>query len=222
MAKIVLVPTSHIAAESVRRVRETVEKEKPDCIAVEMDLNRFYSIRNEQASGSSLDSIRALGFTTFFVYFLMKKLQEWLGKKVGILPGSEMLEAVKIGESKGLTIAFIDQDIRLTFARMKMVGNIEMLKLIWFFIKGVTVGFLLSKVKKGEAIDLRKLPPNKLIKEVLSVFRKEFPGIYRVLITERDRHMAHKLKDISPRFKKIVAVVGAGHEDGMKKLLKSF
>ena len=219
MGRIILVPTSHIAEESIRNVRETVDKEKPQCIAVEMDLNRFFAMR--EGNASSWEAVKSLGISTFLVYFLMKKLQEWLGKKVGILPGSEMLEAVKIGESQALTIAFIDRDIRITFARLKEVSRREKFKLIWFILKGVSVGFVASKIKKQKTIDLRKVPPKEIIKEALTVIKKEFPSLYKILIRERDIYMAEKLKQLSGKFETIVAVVGAGHYDALQKLLKN-
>lgn len=217
MSNIILVPTSHIARESLQKIEHVIKKEKPDLVAVELDLNRFYAMRKGHASNT--DIIKNLGFLTFVIFWILKKLQEWLGKKVNILPGSEMLHAVKIGEKQGLKIAFIDQDIRITFLRIKEIKNMEKLKLIWFVIKGLTVGILLSKIKKGEKIDLSKVPEKGLVEQAMTLLKREFPGFYRILVTERNIYMANKLKQLSLDFKKIVVVIGAGHVEGMQKLL---
>jgi pheromone shutdown-related protein TraB len=218
MGKIIIVPTSHIAEQSIRQVRETISREQPDCVAVELDINRFYALRNKQAS--QLAIFKTVGISTYLVYILMKKLQEWLGKKVGILPGAEMLAAVRAGEEHKTTIAFIDRDIRLTFLRLNGVSRREKAKLIWFVVKGTTVGFLSSKIRRHEIIDLRNVPPKALIHKALTIIKQEFPQLYKVLITERDHHMAHKLRELSQRFEKTVAVVGAGHYDALQQLLK--
>ncbi len=44
MNKIILVGTSHIAKQSIRRVKKAIEENKPDIVAVELDSKRFYSI----------------------------------------------------------------------------------------------------------------------------------------------------------------------------------
>lgn len=210
MGKVVIVPTSHIAEESLRKVKDVVEKEKPDCIAVELDINRYAALKSGQAS--SWDTLRTAGLLTFLLFFVLKKIQEHLGGQVGILPGSEMLEAVEIGRKEGIQVAFIDMNIGLTLRNINTAGRGEKLKLLWFVVKGLFAG---EKVE----IDLRKVPSDKLIDEAMGVFRKEFPGLYRALITERDKHMAAVLGKLSERFDKILAVIGAGHCKGVKKLL---
>ena len=46
-----------------------------------------------------------------------------------------------------------------------------------------------------------------------------FPGLKRVLIDERDRYLAHSIRTTPGR--KVVAVVGAGHVEGIKRALAS-
>jgi pheromone shutdown-related protein TraB len=213
-----IVPTSHIAEQSLRDIRNAIEKVAPDLIAVELDMDRFIAMQSEEKT-STLQALKSLGFFNFLVYSLMKRIQNWLGKKVGILPGSEMLTAVRLAEDKAINVAFIDRDVRLTFLRMGSVPITERLKLVWFMIKGFTVGALMSKLGRGRSLDLRKLPPEELIDQAMTLLRKEFPNIYRVLVRERDIYMARKLLELSERYSRIVAVVGAGHRKGLEKTL---
>ena len=221
MKELVLVPTSHISEESIRKIREVIEREKPECVAVELDANRYVAMRNRKAS--TLETLKALGFMTFLVYTLLRKIQERLGKSVSIMPGSEMIHAVKMAEKAGTRVAFIDRDIRLTFLRIKEgVPRREKAKLIWFMVKGLGFGYVASRIRrKGSVIDLRKVPPKELIDSALELLEKEFPMLYRVLIRERDQFMATSIRALFEHFKKIVAVVGAGHSEGIKKLLNS-
>ncbi len=91
--------------------------------------------------------------------------------------------------------------------------------LLLYLFKGFTVDYVIFKIKKKDGIDLSKLPPREIIKEAMRMMKKEFPQLYKVLVVERDHYMAAKLKLLSQNYEKIVAVTGAGHTDGMKKLL---
>jgi len=44
--KIVLVGTAHVSSESVRLVEETIEKEKPDVVGVELDFQRLRQLQH--------------------------------------------------------------------------------------------------------------------------------------------------------------------------------
>ena len=57
---------------------------------------------------------------------------------------------------------------------------------------------------------------------MIHVFKKRYPNLYKVLIEERNEIMANnlsKIMELEPD-KKIVAIVGAGHEEEMIKLIK--
>jgi len=217
MVRIVLVPTSHIASQSVKKVKDVIEKENPDCVAVELDMNRLMSFNKKQ--GTNMQAIRALGPTTFLVFWVMKKLQEWLGKQVGILPGSDMVTAVKVARQKEIKVALIDQNIAMTFNSIQKIPFREKAKLLWFLLRGVTLGWLLSKLGKGKEIDLSKLPPAEVIEQAMELLRKEFPYLHKALVVDRNKYMVKNIKHLATKFKRIVVVIGAGHHKGIEKLL---
>ncbi len=218
MPEIIFVPTSHVARESLENVRNIVSKEKPDCIALELDVNRYHALKAEESErAGTIGMIKAFGLFTFLIFWVMKKLQNYFGGKTGILPGSEMLRGVEIAEEMGIPYAFIDQPIEETFMGIKEVPFSEKLGLIWMLIKAV-FGVFCPFGKKVE-IDLNRLPTKKLIEHAMRQFRKELPNFYKVLVEDRNRHMASNLKILGKEFQKIVCVVGAGHEDGMRALL---
>lgn len=220
MTDIILVPTSHVARESLKNVKKAIEREKPDCVAVELDMNRYYSMK-EQSKGSTLDAMKNLGFLTFVLYWFLKSLQSWLGKRTGILPGSEMVGAVDVAREAGIKVALIDRDIRITVTRMNSIPWTEKAKMILFLFKGITIDYLLMKLGRGgQRIDLNKVPPKEIIDKAMTMMKGEFPSMYRVLVNERDHFMAERLRDMSRKFRKIVVVIGAGHIDGIRKLLE--
>ena len=72
-------------------------------------------------------------------------------------------------------------------------------------------------------INLRKVPSEEIITEMIEDLRKKFPGLYKALIKERNEYMAKQLIRLTDEFptKKIIAVVGAGHKESLKEMLKS-
>lgn len=219
MAEIVIVPTSHIAGESLRAVERAIRQERPDCVAVELDLGRFMAMERGEASG--WQALRSLGPWTFLMFFVLKRIQGWLGKKVGILPGSEMLKAVRLAEKEAVHVEFIDQDIGLTLERLRMVSWREKAKLLLFLFKGLTLDRVPARPGKTRVVrlDLERVPPRELVQEALEVFRREFPGLFKAMVEERDAFMARGLMALAARHEKIVAFVGAAHSSGLQRML---
>jgi pheromone shutdown protein TraB len=219
MPEIILVPTSHIARESLENVKKVVESNKPDCLAVELDFYRYSAMKSEgKESGFAI--MRSMGPLTYSLYWLLKKLQEHLGGKTGILPGSDMIKAADLGSELGIPVAFIDQDIQTTFLGIKKIGLREKLKLIWLIIYGA-IGMKLPLPGRKVELDLNRVPEKEIINQAIGLIKKELPGLYKVLIEDRNRHMAEKLITLSEKYHKIVCVIGAGHEEGIRKILNA-
>ena len=67
---------------------------------------------------------------------------------------------------------------------------------------------------------------NKLLKywwKILKRFKTHYPNLYNVLVEERNEYMAKALVDIMKKHpdSKILAVIGAGHEDELALLVES-
>ncbi|VVB61355.1 TraB family protein [uncultured archaeon] len=209
-----IIGTSHIARESVEKVKEAIKEKKPECIAVELDYNRYYAMLYKQRGEVKLPFLQKTILT------LMQKLQENLSKQTNIFPGTEMMAAVEFATMNGVRCAFIDQDINYTVSRlMKKLGFFGKLKLLVYLIPAL-VGVPIKGVTMLAEIDLNKVPDEKLIERALTELKREFPAIYEVLIEERNRHMARNIRKLQEQFSTIVVVVGAGHVNGITRLLK--
>lgn len=204
MTKITIIGTSHISPLSLKKVTDTIEKEKPDCVAIELDPKRYYALKQGQSKVSL-----GMGLTIWFFSWLQKKLAE----KTGIMPGSEMLAAIDSARKVNARIVLIDMDILDVIEKLRRISFIVKLKL---FFK-IFIGFFSFKRVK---FDLKKVPEEKIIKETLKYLNKEFPELYKILVRDRNIYMAKWVKKLSRDYKKIIVVVGAGHKIGLKKLLK--
>ncbi|MEW6069723.1 MAG: TraB/GumN family protein, partial [Candidatus Thermoplasmatota archaeon] len=76
-------------------------------------------------------------------------------------------------------------------------------------------GLLVRKKRLEE--ELEKF--EKTYDQYIEIFGNEFPTVKRILIDERDQHMANALRNLCSKHKKVLAVVGEGHTEGLKKLL---
>lgn len=204
-----IIGTSHISPESVRKIKRTIKKVKPDLVAVELDPIRFEALRRGETV--NISAIRYIGFRNYVVAKFFSWIQRYLGKKTGVMPGTEMLVAVRAAQEVKAKIAFIDQDIRKTLNSLKRMKFRE--KLGIFFS-------LFRKVKVKHEFDLRKVPEEELVDELIKYLKETSPTLYEVMIEERDMHMAHCLFNLSKKYEKIVAVVGMGHKKGIEEDLK--
>ncbi len=214
--EVVLVGTAHISKESITLVEKTIEEERPDAIGVELDKDRLYQLLSgKKWQETNLVEIIQTGKTYLFLLnVLLSNLQRQLGKNVGVAPGADMLAALKLAQAKQVPVQLLDRDVRVTLKRafheMKLM---EKLKLGAGLVQGFFGG--------GEKITIEKIEELKredLINNLMKEMGKQFPSIKRVLVDERDSFISEMIRK-GPG-KKIVAVVGAGHLEGIVAHLK--
>ncbi|MCK4589322.1 MAG: TraB/GumN family protein [Nanoarchaeota archaeon] len=218
MANIILIGTSHIAQQSIKEIEHTILEKKPDIIALELDPKRFQALLSNQKSRIQLADIKKIGFKGFLFALIGAYIQKKLGKMVGTAPGAEMLHAIKLAKKTKTPLALIDQDITITLQRFSQTLTWkERFRFIIDLFKGI-----FSRKKQFEKFDLTKVPPKTLIKKLIKELKQRYPNIYQVLVEERNkvmiRNLTYLLKE-NPD-KTILTIIGAGHEDAVKKAFK--
>lgn len=218
-----IIGTSHIARQSLQEVTSAIESLKPDLIAIELDKRRFYGLTHKVKRKVKLTDIKRIGIKGFLFNIIGAWIEKKLGKMVGVEPGSEMIAAINLAKKHKIKLALIDQDIEITLQRIsKELTWKERLNFVIDILKGIF--FRKSELKKLgiQKLDLTKVPPKTLIKKLTAIMKKRYPGLYLVLVEERNRVMANNLKKIMQDFpdKKILAVIGAGHEEEILKLIQ--
>ncbi len=197
---IIIIGTSHISPESLKVIRNTIKNEKPDCVAVELDPSRYVALIRK--TGSRPPGI----FLKILAWF-----QKELGKLTGISPGREMMKAIEVSKKEKIPVYLIDQNFLITVKELQEISFFEKLKLLCAIF--LSIG--------SNEVDLRKVPPKKVVKDAIKFLKKHFPEIYRVLVAKRDKYMSEAIKELTRKYNKILVVVGAGHVEGLKKLLKN-
>ncbi|MGA2885648.1 MAG: TraB/GumN family protein [Halobacteriota archaeon] len=208
-AEIIVVGTAHISEESIHQVRRTIEAERPDVVAVELDIGRYQGLTHPEQQSASIKDILSSGrLYQFLVHWLLARVQNKLGSEVGVKPGSEMLSAIEAAGSVGASVALVDRDINVTMARFwAKMRPIEKLKMLVALL-GITTS--------DEEIDLEDITNDDVISQLVSELRQFSPTAARVLVDERDAYLAGNLLTLRG---KVVAVVGAGHKEGIKRYL---
>ena len=210
-----IIGTSHIAMQSIKEVEFLILKIRPSILALELDPLRFAALTRKKRK-LNFNQIKKLGFRAYFLSLLGSYIEKKLGKLVKVSPGSEMKKAIALANETKAKIFLIDQDITITLRKLShSITKKEIFRLLLDFI---TAPFKKQKYR----IDLTKVPSKKIINEMLNQLKKRYPNIYKTLIKERNLIISKNLKDIMFKYpdEKIVAVIGAGHEDAIIKELK--
>jgi pheromone shutdown-related protein TraB len=218
-----LIGTSHIAKQSLREIEEAFEREKPDIIAVELDAKRLPALMTEQRGRIGLGAISHIGLKGYLFAVIGGYMQRKLGSMVGMMPGSEMKLAVKLAQKNRLKLALIDRDIEITLKRFsKELTWKEKFRFIADIFKSIFMKKRAMKELGVATIDLSKVPDKELINKLMAQLKTRYPNIYKVLVKERNTVMANNLYKmmLTEPEKKIMAVVGAGHEEEMIEMIK--
>ncbi len=210
----IVIGTAHISKQSSDLVQEVIEKEIPDCVCIELDSLRYKSI-SEKNKWESLDIkqvIKEKQLTTLFINIILASYQKKLGEKLGVMPGTEMLNAINTAKNLGLKIALCDREIRITLRRAWNSMS------FWQKFKLLSSGFagIFDKIELTED-KLNELKEKDALSEMMQELGKSLPVLKKVLIDERDIYLSKKIREAPGN--KIVAVVGAGHVKGISEEL---
>jgi pheromone shutdown-related protein TraB len=211
-----LLGTAHISSRSVEEVREVIRSEKPDRVCVELDPARYASL-TEGNSWQSLNIVEVLkkgkGFL-LLANLVLSSFQRRLGAQLGVSPGEEMLTAIRLCQEENIPFSLCDRDIQLTLRRAWAKTS--------FWGKNKMLAAMLSTVISSEKLsaeEIEKLKTRTTFQSMLEELAAYLPSVKEVLIDERDRYLATRIYQAEGL--KIVAVIGAGHVEGIVRYLRS-
>jgi pheromone shutdown-related protein TraB len=212
--EIVLVGTAHISQDSVETVRRVIEEESPETVCIELDSQRYESLR-DQRRWESLNLIQVIknGQVPFLLANLaLAAFQKRMGLHTGVKPGAELAAAGETAERLGLEVRLVDREIRTTLLRAwRKTGLWKKLNLVSTLIAG-----LFENQKLDEA-ELARLRQTDTLSAMLEEMGSILPSIKTILVDERDTYMAHFIRNAPGN--KIVAIVGAAHIPGIRRQL---
>jgi len=201
--QLMLVPVAHISKKSAELAKETILREKPQLIGLELCRERLEGLVRGRAR--SMDIVTALRHPTSALMFVA---QQALGKWWHVNPGSEMLEALRAASEIERPVALLDRPIRAT---ARQIERIPLKEKFGMLFSGGASPF-------GKKMKLSDLMEPENLEVLLSKLEKDFPVSYEVFVDSRNRYMFRKLLFHKPET--AVLVVGAAHVPGILKLTK--
>lgn len=212
---ITIIGTGHVLKKSVSEVKETIERERPDIVALELDENRFHALidkfynKNRQEGGSWVGGGSLPVFGNLIIGKILESIQKEFGEKLGVFPGQEMIQAIESVKIVGSRIVLIDRDLQITLNRLISTPLREKFNLLKLRRRDENLG------------SVEDLLDENVIERLMIELKKATPTMYNALVDERDKIMAlslYRIQQENPNAK-IVAVVGAGHKNGIFRYL---
>ncbi len=211
---IILIGTAHISKNSVDEVKEVIEVEKPDSVCVELCQSRYNSI-NDKDKWANMDIIKIIKnkkSLSFLLNLVLSSYQKKMAKQLGVQAGQEMIQAIESAKENDAEIVLADRNIEITFSRiLASITLWDKLKLMSQFLISIFSDETISEE------ELEELKSQDMLNSALNEMTKSMPKLKTPLVDERDKYLAEKIKNAPGE--KIVAVLGAAHVPGIKKVI---
>jgi pheromone shutdown protein TraB len=179
-----------------------------DGIAVELDMDRF------RALSAPAGSTPSGGSGAPVLIRLWGMVQRRLGDELGVGAGAEMRTAAEIAMERRLPVLLIDDPIRETLFRL--LHSLSLKERVALFA-GAIVGLFLPGELVGRQLDAYQAEPASYTDEL----RRAMPGVAKVLLDDRNEHMADRLAEARGRgITRIAAVIGDAHLAGLCEALE--
>ncbi|MCL5437510.1 MAG: TraB/GumN family protein [Candidatus Thermoplasmatota archaeon] len=182
-------------------VKSIIFQSRPAAVCLELDEERLVGLMMRERGSSHSMVYRSLG-----------DFQSKIAKRYGTTVGSEMLAAHEAASLLGIPVYCIDMNASEFFN--KAFRSMSLREKIYLALNSITARFAGRRKIEGE---IEQFQENDA--EYINEFGKRFPTLKRVLIDERNAFMASKLREIAAEKIDVVAVIGDGHVDGVRKLI---
>ena len=210
--EIYLIKTAHVSNNSIDDVNEAFKEINPDSICIELDQKRYDSLKDKDAWRNTdiIKIIKDKQVIYLLVNTILASFQRRMAKKMDTSSGGEMLQGIKLAQENNKHLILADREVKTTFSRIwNALGFNEKIKLISGIIESI---FSDEDISEEEIGNLKQAD---VLEAALNEVGKEFPGVKKVLVDERDQYLAQKIKNAPGN--KIMAIIGAAHSIGIQK-----
>ncbi len=204
--RLTLIGTVHVDPASVSLVGETIEALRPEVVALELDQARFYALQNPKRAritGSVGPSFLA-----------MVLLERFAGQMTGSPPGMEMVQAIRTAKSVGARVELVDLPIEMTVSGLRSLPLKEKLRIAVDSVMSLVV------LPFGK-LDLSSIAAG--VGSQLLLFRHRYPQMSRLLLDDREHHIANRIRSIlKTTTGHVVAIIGLGHIEALSQALAGY
>jgi pheromone shutdown protein TraB len=188
-------------------LRRILSERVLDAIAVELDAERAEALMAPEGSR------RGSGSAPLFAK-LWGVVQRRLGADIGGgVPGTEMKVAIGFGRERGLPVFLIDDALRDTLGNL--VRQMSFKERVTLLASGLIGLVLPSRVVQREMDRYTESPS-----EYTDELRRASPTLARVLLDDRNEHMADRLASLRQKgYGRLAVVLGDAHIEGLRTAL---
>jgi pheromone shutdown protein TraB len=205
--RILLLGSAHVVDLS-GPIRDRLNALPLQAVALELDAERAGVL--EAPSGTTS---RRRGSGPLLIRF-WGALQRRLGAELGQGAGGEMRAAAQFAREKHLPVFLIDDPFNVTIRRL--LGSLSPSERIRLLL-GALLGLVIPARTVKRELDHYSEEPTSYTDQI----RTQFPTVARVLIDERNEHMAGRLDEMWRRgLHHIAVVVGDAHVPGLAEALR--
>lgn len=176
----------------------------PDAVLVELDEARFVAMTDPNVRTAEAPKM----------YRKAAEYQKRMASENNTTSGAELLTAVNAGNMIGAKVYFID----------KHAGNV--MERVWSEMSfSERMRYRTSNFK--DRFSRKETVENSLNEfaadeeTYIEDMRKKFPTLVRIVIDERNEHMARRINDVIKDHEELVVVIGDGHVEGVSRMLNS-
>lgn len=205
--QILLLGSAHVVDLS-GPIRDRLTGLPLQAIALELDASRAGVL--EEPSGTP----RPQGRSVPPLIRLWGLLQRRLGAELGQGAGGEMRAAARFARERSVPVFLIDDPFDQTVRRL--LGSLSMFERVRL-LAGAVLGLVIpARAVRHELEEYSEAPS-----EYTDQIRTSFPTVARVLIDERNEHMAARLEEMWRRgIRHVAVVVGDAHVPGLADALR--
>ncbi|KAK4743411.1 hypothetical protein SAY87_001412 [Trapa incisa] len=210
-----LVGTAHVSQESCRKVEAVISYLKPEVVFLELCSQRVAVLTPQNLKVPTFGEMIEMWkknhnlFGILYGWFLAK-----VASQLEAFPGAEFRVAFEEAMKYGGKVILGDRPVQITILRTwNRMPLWHKIKLIYSFLFQAV--FLPSPEELNKM--LKEMDDVDMLTLVIQEMSKEFPTLIETLLHERDQYMSSSLLKIASEHSLVVAVIGKGHINGIKK-----
>lgn len=209
-----LLGTVHVSPVSANTVKKELRSGKYDAVAIELCEKRakVFKDKTPRPTFSWWKSFRQRGFKATLLSNALSNLYKAFEINHGLDSGGEFKAAMNVSEARKIPCILIDQDAEITAQRAS--ANVGVVASVFTFLLHRVASWAIKHIPTKELMDkLEELKHNP------DKYTNKAPLNRKAIIDERDAYMVNELRKLTG-YKNVLVVIGAGHLQGMTKLLK--
>ncbi|MCW7753238.1 TraB/GumN family protein [Desulfobotulus sp. H1] len=207
---IYLLGTAHVSRNSAEETENLIRSCRPDTVSIELCASRHESLtsRDRWENMDILQVIREKKAFLLLSNLMLAAFQKRIADRMEIRPGEEMQRAMETAAETGAALHLADREVRITLARIwGKMGFMAKAKLLYqLLISGLEADSIQEE-------EIERLKNQDAMASLMKELAGTHPVLQDVLIDERDRYLAEKIRTAPGNT--IVAIVGAGHVPGI-------